>query len=188
VRLAVHSTVGAEMVTVRLPGSADVFLEAVNGREIPGEDPADRSGARRVTTVEHWGTPPPTGAAEGGATDGPGALELSLDVGPGVGLLPVEIIEHHLRPGDLVGQRPFLRPPALAPNIVRRSDRAILRTTVTVEPATGVVSGPPTSPTATGAPPDVPSGPPPAQPDTASPDTTAAGAASAEPDTATGGG
>lgn len=193
VRLAVHSAVGAEMITVTLPGSADVFLEAVNGREIPGEDPADRSGARRVTTVEHWGTPPASPASDGGPGEEAGALALSLDVGPGVGALPVEIVEHHLRPGELVGERHFLRPPALAPDIVRRSDRAILRTTVTVEPATGVVSGPPAS-SGAAAPPALPPGAVPARADTTEPDTTGtlttepdSAAAAIEPDTTTGG-
>ena len=36
-----------------------------------------------------------------------------------------ELLEHTLRPGELLGAGVFQRPPGLAANIVRQSDRAI---------------------------------------------------------------
>ena len=64
-----------------------------------------------------------------------------LDFGRLAGSAPVRftIVEHHLRPGELVGANRFVRPPELAPNIRTLSDRAMIRTVVSVDPATGEV-------------------------------------------------
>ncbi|MBW3534411.1 MAG: M28 family peptidase [Gemmatimonadetes bacterium] len=124
VNLAVRSSSGAELLAFRLPADGDVYLRRVNGLEVPDEPAEARTGASRARLLTHWGTPA-----------GPEGVTLELDAGPGVDSLRLEIVEHHLRPGELVGERFFLRPPALAPDIESLSDRAALRTEVTV--ATG---------------------------------------------------
>ena len=121
-RLSVTSAIGAEMMLFRFDGDAP-RPTAVNGRELP-------AGAG-WTSVEHWGAP------EGGVL-------LGFPGGPGDDLVGFTIVEHHLRPGELVGADRFRRPSELAPNIRTLSDRAMIRTRVTVDPATGEVrfSGP----------------------------------------------
>ncbi|MXX56937.1 MAG: M28 family peptidase [Gemmatimonadetes bacterium] len=119
-RLSVTSAIGAEMMLFRFDGDG-TRPTAVNGRELPaGAD---------WTSVEHWGAP------EGGVL-------LDLPGGPGDGLVGFTIVEHHLRPGELVGADRFRRPSELAPNIRTLSDRAMIRTRVTVDPATGEVRFP----------------------------------------------
>lgn len=124
--LSLRSEVGAEMIALRIPTGEDVFLRRVGSRPVPEQDPDDRSGARRARTVEHWGVPD-------------SALTVELNVGGSVDTLALEVIEHHLRPGEVVGASRFLRPPNLAPNIVARSDRAVFRSIVRIVPATGAV-------------------------------------------------
>ncbi len=45
----------------------------------------------------------------------------------------LEIVEEHLRPGEIIGADRFVRPEDLAPNMNRGSDRAIIRTVVALE-------------------------------------------------------
>ncbi len=115
-RLSVTSAIGAEMMLFRF--GDDGGPTAVNGRELPG--------GPRSTNVEHWGAP------EGGVI-------LDFALVPRDELLSFTIVEHHLRPGELVGADRFRRPPELAPNIRTLSDRAMIRTRVTVDPASGEV-------------------------------------------------
>jgi hypothetical protein len=110
-RLAVHSTLGAEGVVVTLPTGADVMVRAVNGAEV-----AMAPGAGRVRTVVHWG----------GAAD---TLFLELAGSPALDELEVSVTEQHLRPWELVGRAPFIRPPGLVPNLNAFSDRALIRGT-----------------------------------------------------------
>ena len=116
VRVSVASQVGAEMLLLHLLGEGP-RLVAVNGKPLPaGERP------RRVT---HWGTPE-------------GAVLLDFDRSD-AGTLELLVVEHHLRPGELVGQRYFMRPADLAPNIRTLSDRAMIRTVFTVDSEGGEV-------------------------------------------------
>lgn len=121
VTLALRSAVAAEAIQLRFPESGATRLVALNGRPMPGEG--------RPTFVEHWGTPDPVLVLELETTEGT-ALEL-------------DIVEHLLRPAELVGAAPFERPAELAPDITWLSDRAVLRT-----PAAGleIVPGPPPFP------------------------------------------
>ncbi len=117
-RVSVTSAIGAEMMLFRFDEGAPLPT-AVNGKALPpGADP---------TTVEHWGAP-----ESGVLLDFPRA---SI----GGDLVSFTIVEHHLRPGDLVGADRFRRPSELAPNIRTLSDRAMIRTRVAVNPATGEV-------------------------------------------------
>lgn len=116
-RLAVNSVIGAEMMLFRFDDEG-AGPTAVNGRELPGGGSS--------ASVEHWGAP------EAGVI-------LDFARGPGDDLLSFTIVEHHLRPGELVGADRFRRPSELAPNIRTLSDRAMIRTRVAVDPATGEV-------------------------------------------------
>ena len=111
VSLAIGSGVGAEMMTIILPEDAPRVL-AVNGRELPAE-------GRRL--VEHWGVPE-------------GALGLVLAFAPSGDAFSFVVVEHLLRPEEILGQEFFARPPELAPDIRMFSDRAMIRTPVSVDP------------------------------------------------------
>ena len=110
-RVSLSSQIGAEMLLLHLPANGP-RLVAVNGKPL-----RDGERARQVT---HWGTPE-------------GALLLDFDRSE-AGALELVVVEHHLRPGELVGQRYFMRPADLAPNITTLSDRAMIRTVFTVDP------------------------------------------------------
>lgn len=111
VRISVASQIGAEMLLLHLPEDGP-RLVAVNGKPLrDGERP------RQVT---HWGTPE-------------GSVLLDFD-GSDTGVFELVVVEHHLRPGELVGQRYFMRPADLAPNTRTLSDRAMIRTALTVDP------------------------------------------------------
>ena len=77
--------------------------------------------------MEHWGEP------EGGVL-------LDFDRASAGDVLHFTVVEHHLRPGELLGNTVFARPADLAPNIRTLSDRAMIRTTVSVDVATGAVT------------------------------------------------
>lgn len=66
--------------------------------------------------VEHWGEP-----------DSLVVLELGAPVDEPIGL---HVVEHLLRPEELLGVTPFERPPDLAPDVSTMSDRALLRFSV----------------------------------------------------------
>lgn len=120
-RVSVTSRIGAEMMLFR-PGDTGTRLAAINGKTVPG--------GAGSWHMEHWGEP------EGGVL---------LDFEPvadGDGVVRFAVIEHHLRPGELVGNTIFARPDNLAPNIRKLSDRAMIRTMVSVDAATGEVTFP----------------------------------------------
>jgi hypothetical protein len=49
-----------------------------------------------------------------------------------VATLPLTVVEHLLRPEELLGDEPWRRPADMAPNVNMDSDRAILRTPLRV--------------------------------------------------------
>lgn len=117
-RLAVRSRIGAELLQFLFPEGGGTRLAAINGRTVPPES--------RPTLVEHWGTPDPV---------------VFLDLEMAEGTQPeMDVVEHLLRPQELVGAEPFQRTPELAPDIVWKSDRAMVRT-----PAASleIIPGPP---------------------------------------------
>ena len=105
-RLAVRSRIGAELIQFLFPEGGGTRLGAVNGRSVPPESlPA---------MAEHWGAPDPV---------------VFLDLEMAEGTQPeMDVVEHLLRPRELVGAEPFQRTPELAPDIVWKSDRAMIRT------------------------------------------------------------
>ncbi len=118
-RVSVTSAIGAELMLFR-PGDAGARLAAINGKTV-----SSRAGSRHM---EHWGEP------EGGVL-------LDFDrASVGDGVFSFTVTEHHLRPGELLGNTIFARPDDLAPNIRMLSDRAMIRTTVSVDVGTGAVT------------------------------------------------
>lgn len=120
VRVSLSSQIGAEMLLIRVPAQGPPLV-AVNGTPIRGGERPER--------ITYWGRPEGSILLDfdGGA---------SGDTGAGLDLV---VVEHHLRPGELVGQRYFMRPAELAPNIRMLSDRAMVRTALGIDPASGEV-------------------------------------------------
>ena len=85
-----------------------VILRSMNG--VPIENGA------AVRIAEHWGEP-----------DGAVALSLTMPAGSPIG---VHVVEHLLRPDEIVGEGRFDRPGRLAPNVNWMSDRAMIRFSV----------------------------------------------------------
>ena len=110
-RVAITSAIGAERMLIGIPDDGP-RLAAVNGQLLPADFPPGQ--------LIHWGAPPA------------GGLILDFIHPPGNPSLSLVIIEHHLRPGELVGEHYFTRPPELAPNIRTLSDRAMIRTRVNI--------------------------------------------------------
>ena len=53
--------------------------------------------------------------------------------------LSLFVVEHLLRPEELLGEGTFARPPELAPDVRKYSDRVVIRTEVRVDVREGVV-------------------------------------------------
>ena len=134
-RVSVTSEIGAEMMLFRLrdsqpaqsAGAAGIVRAEEGGLRLAGLNGKPLAAGDRPHRVVHWGAP------EGGVL-------LDFEVGPGDGVLRFAVIEHHLRPGELVGRAVFARPPELAPNIRMLSDRAMIRTVVGIDLASGAVT------------------------------------------------
>lgn len=107
VTINVRSRIGAEMVGFQLEG--ETRLTAINGQRI--------SNVEELRWIDHWGVPEGDGVV----------LELTM---PADSPIDVHVVEHLLRPEELLGRDAFRRPPGLAPNVERLSDRAIFRYSV----------------------------------------------------------
>ena len=114
-RLSIVSGLGAEMMIVRSEDASRIL--AVNGREAP-------SGGLQY--IEHWGV-----------TDG--GMMLGFELPASGEILSFFVVEHLLRPEELLGEGSFARPRELAPNVRAFSDRAVIRTPVSVDPLSGTV-------------------------------------------------
>lgn len=110
VTLNVRSRIGAEMLGFVHDGRGTTRILSIDGEPI--QDPAS------LELLEHWGQP-----------DGHVVLELEMGAQDPIG---IHVIEHLLRPEELLGPGAFVRPPRLAPDITRMSDRAMFRYSVAV--------------------------------------------------------
>ncbi|NNL30850.1 MAG: M20/M25/M40 family metallo-hydrolase [Gemmatimonadetes bacterium] len=146
-RVVVHlrSRIGAESIGVDLGG--DTRVVNINGQPV--------SNVEGLRWIAHWGVP-----------DSALVVELTT---PQDGAFAFHVVEHLLRPEELLGRDAFRRPPELAPNINRASDRAMFRyafgdgVEVEERPADGAASAADTaaSPSDTAAsPPDTAATPP----------------------------
>lgn len=104
--LEVRSVIGAELLAFQMGG--DTRLTAINGQPL--------SNVEELRWMSHWGEP-----------DGSLVLDLTM---PPASPIDVHVVEHLLRPEELLGRDAFRRPPELAPDIERLSDRALFRYSV----------------------------------------------------------
>ncbi|MEJ2206523.1 MAG: hypothetical protein P8170_20720, partial [Gemmatimonadota bacterium] len=108
-RLALRSGLGGEMVGVHLPAGGT--WEGVAGGALAGEP-----GSEPVRSLVHWGQ-----------IDG-GWLTLDVRLEPGQQRVEILILEHHLRPDEVLGEGMFRRNASLIPDASTESDRVIQRT------------------------------------------------------------
>ena len=121
--LAIESGLSGEMVGVRiLDGEGEIAT--VNRTSWSGGP-----GAGPVRNLVHWGAP------EGGF------VSVGIRLYPGETAVHLEILEHHLRPGEILGEGFFRRDESLIPNAPAGSDRIVQRTRVTL--AAGEPDAPP---------------------------------------------
>ncbi|MGW8266709.1 MAG: hypothetical protein ACWGSQ_10095, partial [Longimicrobiales bacterium] len=112
--LAIGSGLGGEMIGLRIPeGGGEIT--SVNGISW-GRD----SGPGPVRSLVHWGTPED------------GLLSVRIRMDAGTTAMHLDIIEHHLRPREVLGEGFFRRDEGLLPNAPAGSDRIVQRTRITV--------------------------------------------------------
>lgn len=110
VRLGIRSSVGAELLTLQLPDGVDLLGVRGAGPDRPEAGLL----APSVRFLEHWGRPD-------------SLLVVELAGSPSADwVLP--IVEHHLRPGEILGEDRFRRPPELSSHGSALSDRALFLT------------------------------------------------------------
>ena len=102
--IGVRSQIGSERLRFQYDPADDTRLVSINGTVINNPE--------ELTWADHWGTPEPMVY-----------LELEMPAGHPISF---DIIEHLLRPEELLGSEAFSRPEYLAPDIIRESDRAML--------------------------------------------------------------
>ncbi len=112
--LEVRSGLRGEMIGFVVPDGSPAELTGVGDATWP-------VGGIPVRRLEHWGLP-----------DG-GALRVGLSVPAESAATELVVIEHHLRPREILGDYFFQRPDSLIPSARTGSDRAIQRTTLSVE-------------------------------------------------------
>ena len=115
-RVAIRSEIGAEMVGITVVGEAGELTSIGEERWAPGP-------GTPVREVVHWGTPED------------GFLLIGLRVDQGKGPVRLRIMEHHLRPREVLGDDFFLRDASLVPNPHTGSDRIIQRSHVVIRTA-----------------------------------------------------
>ncbi len=127
VRVAIRSEVGAERVLVRLPADSVASLRAVDREAVP---PAGGSPSPfEVPVLDHWGAPQDS-------------VILDFDMDSAASSLDLVVVEHLLRPGEVLGADAFRRPPTLAPDLSEASDRAMFRSVVRLAFGPGTSAAP----------------------------------------------
>ncbi|MGE0160902.1 MAG: M28 family peptidase [Gemmatimonadales bacterium] len=108
VQIGVRSRIGAEMLALQVDPNTATRVLAINGRTLEGSD--------SLAWIEHWGVPDSL---------------VTVDVlsRPG-GTIGLHVVEHLLRPGEIVGPEVFRRPPERAPDVSTQSDRAVFRSSL----------------------------------------------------------
>jgi len=102
--IGVRSQIGSERIRFQYNPAEEMRLISINGTTINNPE--------EFAWADHWGIPDPMVY-----------IELEIATGKPINL---DIIEHLLRPEELLGSQAFSRPDYLAPNITRESDRAML--------------------------------------------------------------
>jgi hypothetical protein len=104
VSLSVRSRLGAELLRFHVPPAGRTRLLSINGDAV--EQP------QSLEWAEHWGEPDTAGVV----------LVLRMPADAPIGLT---VVEHLLRPGEVLPMRAFERPVDLAPDVNAMSDRAV---------------------------------------------------------------
>ena len=112
--VAVRSGLRGEMLGLRVPDGSDAMLSGVEGARFPTP----------VRSLSHWGVP------------ASGEVTVDVVLGAETAALDLLVIEHHLRPREILGDYFFQRPDSLVANASMGSDRVIQRTRLRV-PAWG---------------------------------------------------
>ncbi len=103
--LSAQSRVGAERLAIHVPEGTAARVVEFMGVSV--------SAPEEIRVFEHWGEPDPV-------------VHFRVEL-PAGAELDLALVEHLLRPAELLGPEPFQRPAHLAPDITRHSDRAMLR-------------------------------------------------------------
>jgi hypothetical protein len=113
-RLEIRSGLGGEMLGVHLldEGAEVAGMEGRSWGPVTGTDP--------IRTVVRWGQ----------LTDG--ALPMDIRLPAGQDTVRIEILEHHLRPREVLGGDFFFRDPSQVANAPAGSDRIVQRTRVLI--------------------------------------------------------
>lgn len=117
VRLEVRSAIGAEMIGIHIPDGVDGALTGVGGWPVDDRSGAGSASWRRLT---HWGLP----------EDGVLLVDLMLDAHQEE--VTLNVLEHHLRPTEIMGEYFFARADSLIADASVGSDRLIQRTPVRI--------------------------------------------------------
>ena len=119
VTLRVRSRIGAEVLRFAYDGEGSTRMLSLNGAELAAPD--------ALVWAEYRGEP-----------ENDVVIELTMPPTEPIGLT---IVEHLLRPGELLGDEALQRPSHLAPNVMRMSDRAMFRYSVAafVDPRHAIV-------------------------------------------------
>jgi hypothetical protein len=113
VELALHPGLSGEMTGVHIPEGAPASIVGVG-------DASWQVGNAPVRSLVHWGAP---------ATP---ELRLGVVVPSATTELTLVVLEHNLRPREVIGSYFFQRPDSMVANVVTGSDRAIQRTRLRV--------------------------------------------------------
>ena len=113
VELAIRAGLQGEMTGVHIPEGAPASIVAVGDASWPVGDAPVRS-------LVHWGAP---------ATP---ELRVDVVVPSAASELSLVVLEHDLRPREVIGSYFFQRPDSMVANVAMGSDRAIQRTRLTV--------------------------------------------------------
>jgi len=105
VTLSVRSEIGAEMLRFQYRAGVTTRLVSINGKNVDSPE--------TIRWADHWGVPDST-------------VLLGLEM-PAEATIQLDIIEHLLRPEELLGEQAFARPAELAPDVTRLSDRAMFK-------------------------------------------------------------
>jgi len=129
--VAVRSGLRGEMVGLHLPVGVEGEFTSVGGTTWEG-------GAVPVRSLVHWGRPEE------------GDLRVGLVVGASAGNRHLQVIEHHLRPREVLGDYFFQRADSIVPNGAVGTDRVIQRTRVPLAERGVALSLPPGLPSSGG--------------------------------------
>jgi len=115
IQVTIEPRLSGEMVGVNV---LDDGVEIIGVNGIPW---ATETGSAPVQQLVEWGKPQD------------GAISLDLRLPPGLSSVRMEILEHHLRAREVLGEDFFTRDPTLLPNARAGSDRVIQRTRVSLQ-------------------------------------------------------